>query len=378
MELDKNIFKKCSVLLLVLLLSVSAFTQNTSVTENNVTSSNNLLSTLIITVMLILAFVIWGLGKALIVISKEVINKKIKNNKILILILIVGLISISDKLFAQSTTIEVVNVVPNYGGLSSTTFYLFLSVIAIELIAIFFLTLAIKNMYLELNPEKYLSRKSKFDFTKWWNNVDAKYFTRAIPIETEKDSLLDHDYDGIKELDNSLPPWWKYGFYITIVVAFIYLMNFHVFDIGKNPQEEYAIEMQNAATEKAIYEENNKDKIDENNIVMADDAGLAKAKEIFNTDCWACHGKSGEGGAGPNLTDDYWIHKPSLNGIYNSIKNGYPDKGMQAWSVKYTPKEMSLLAGYVKSLHGIKPANAKAPQGDLIIDTTTLKTETTK
>ena len=74
----------------------------------------------------------------------------------------------------------------------------------------------------------------------------------------------------------------------------------------------------------------------------ADAAGLAKAKDIFTTTCFACHGKLGEGGAGPNLTDNYWLHKGSLNDIFQSIKHGYPDKGMQAWSSVYTPKEISL------------------------------------
>ena len=85
--------------------------------------------------------------------------------------------------------------------------------------------------------------------------------------------------------------------------------------------------MQNAQIEKEIYEANNKDKIDENNVPMADANGLAMAKDIFTIKCFACHGKLGEGGAGPNLTDDYWLHKGSLNDIFHTIKTGYPDKG---------------------------------------------------
>jgi cytochrome c oxidase cbb3-type subunit 3 len=128
--------------------------------------------------------------------------------------------------------------------------------------------------------------------------------------------------------------------------------------------------MQQAQIEKEIYEANNKDKIDENNVPMADANGLAEAKQIFETKCFACHGKAGEGGAGPNLTDDYWLHKGSLNDIYHTIKNGYADKGMQSWASEYTPKQISFLASYVKTLHGTKPANAKAPQGDLYTELT--------
>ena len=243
-----------------------------------------------------------------------------------------------------------------------------LFVLITEIIIILFLTFLINRFSAELLPEKKRIRVKANKFKIWWSGLDKKIFTKAIPVEKEADVMLDHDYDGIRELDNALPPWWKYGFYITIGVAVIYLLNFHVFGYGKNPTEEYNAEMAKARVEKEIYDANNKDKIDENNVPMADAAGLAAAKEIFTTKCFACHGKNGEGGAGPNLTDDYWLHKGSLNDIYHSITYGYPDKGMQSWATVYSPKEISYLASYVKTLHGTNPPNAKAPQGDLYVD----------
>ena len=198
--------------------------------------------------------------------------------------------------------------------------------------------------------------------------MDKRIFTRAVAVEQEADVLLDHDYDGIKELDNALPPWWKYGFYITIVVAFVYLLNFHVFGIGKNPTEEYNAEMEKARIEKEIYEASNKDKVDENNVPMADAAGLKAGEKLFELNCVACHLKSGGGNVGPNLTDDYWLHKGSLNDIYHTIKVGYPDKGMQSWSNQFTPKEISYLASYIKTLRGTNPPGPKAPQGDLYVE----------
>jgi cytochrome c oxidase cbb3-type subunit 3 len=170
-------------------------------------------------------------------------------------------------------------------------------------------------------------------------------------------------------LDNALPPWWKYGFYITIVVAVIYIFNFHVMGNGKNPSQEYVAEMEKAKIEMDIFEANNKDKVDEKNVPMADAAGLATAKEFFMAKCKVCHGEKGEGLVGPNLTDDYWLHKGSLNDIYNTIKMGYADKGMQSWSNDFSPKQMSFLASYVKSLHGTNPPNPKAPQGELYVET---------
>jgi len=359
-----SIKKKIFLLLGTLFTVTTVMAQNEAAAEKTVSSSGNMLVYLLVSITIVLAFVIWGLGQALLALSKQVVEKY-KVSKTSTAAVVIALLLISQTSIAQQA--EAVKVLPNYGGLSSTTFYLFVTVISIEVIAILFLAFSIKGMFAALLPEKeaVIVAKEESAFRKWWSGLDKKIFTRAIPVEREADVMLDHDYDGIRELDNALPPWWKYGFYITIAAAVIYLLNFHVLGTGKNPTEEYAAEMQRAQIEKEIYEANNKDKIDENNIPLADASGLARAKEIFTTKCWPCHGKAGEGGAGPNLTDDYWLHNGSLKDIYHTIKTGYPDKGMQSWASEYTPKEISFLASFVKTLHGTNPPNAKAPQGDL-------------
>jgi cytochrome c oxidase cbb3-type subunit 3 len=239
-----------------------------------------------------------------------------------------------------------------------------------------------------LIPEKAAAVVKKSRLAGLWLKLDKKLFTKAIPIEHEADILLDHNYDGIQELDNALPPWWKYGFIITIGFAIVYLLNFHVFGNGKNPTEEYAEEMNIAKIKKEAYEAKNKDRIDEANVPMADAAGIKNGKDHFLANCIACHGSLGEGGVGPNLTDDYWIHKGSLNDIYKTLKIGYPDKGMQSWATKFNPKEMSEIASYVKTLKGTNPPNGKTPQGDLFTETSgttatadslkTTSTDTTK
>jgi cytochrome c oxidase cbb3-type subunit 3 len=263
-------------------------------------------------------------------------------------------------------------VLPNYGGLSATTFYMLVSVIGVEIAAIFFLTFSIKRVYDELVPQKAVAVPEQKE--KWWSNLDQRFFTKAIPVEKEADHLLDHNYDGIRELDNALPPWWKYGFIITIVIAFLYLINFHVLGTGKNPTEEYAAEMEVAKIQKEQFEAKNKDRIDESSVPMADAAGVKQGGEYFAANCIACHGKLGEGGAGPNLTDDYWLHKGSINDIYQTLKNGYPAKGMAAWANKFNPKEISLIASYIKTLKGSNPPGAKAPQGDIYEESATSAT----
>ena len=117
-----------------------------------------------------------------------------------------------------------------------------------------------------------------------------------------------------------------------------------------------------------MYDANNKDRIDENKVPMAAADGILAGKNLFEVNCIACHLKDGGGSVGPNLTDNYWLHKGSLNDIYNTIKVGYPDKGMQSWSGQFTPKEISYLASYIKTLVGTKPAVPKAQQGEFYVD----------
>jgi cytochrome c oxidase cbb3-type subunit 3 len=263
-------------------------------------------------------------------------------------------------------------------------FYAMAAVIGIELIVILYLAIMIRRSFRELSGEAdaALSRVGEpSSFSKWWSTLDKKWMTQAVPIEKEADVLLDHDYDGIKELDNALPPWWKYGFYVTIVVAFIYIFNFHVSGTGKNPEQEYAAEMEAGKKQEEIYKAKTKDLVDENKVTLSDASGISAGKGLYTQSCVACHGANGEGGIGPNLTDEYWIHGGSLNDIYKTIKIGYPEKGMQSWQSMYSPVQIKELTSYVRSLLGTKPANPKNPQGNLyqeaaaIADSTSLKTE---
>ncbi|MBT6745311.1 MAG: hypothetical protein HOB26_01995, partial [Flavobacteriales bacterium] len=52
--------------------------------------------------------------------------------------------------------------------------------------------------------------------------------TDAVAIEDEAEIMMDHEYDGIRELDNNLPPWWVYMFYITIIFGVVYIVHYHI------------------------------------------------------------------------------------------------------------------------------------------------------
>lgn len=328
----------------------------------------NQLSILLLVMIVVLAFVIWGMGHVLTALGRQLVDKNKTVKQVITVVMLAGLSLLSQVSFAQDAASKAVQEVPNYGGLTATTYYFFLTVLGMEVLVIFFLAFSIRRMYTELLPEAGKKVKVKSPVANWWSGLDKKVFTRAVPVAEEADVLLDHDYDGIRELDNALPPWWKYGFYITIGVAFIYLLNFHVMGNGLNPTQEYNAEMDKAKIEKEAYEATNKDRIDENHVPMANADGINAGKALFEANCAACHLKDGGGNVGPNLTDDYWLHKGSLNDIYHTIKNGYPDKGMQSWSGTFSEKEMSYLASFIKSLRGTKPAIAKAQQGDFYVD----------
>ena len=380
MNFMKPIKNKIILTVLALLKLVTATAQTTNTAPAQATDSGyNQLAILLILMIIVLAFVIWGMGQVLTALGRQLVDKEKNSSKVLTSIFIIGLSLFAQVSFAQTapTTTEPVKAAANYGGLSQSAFEILLAVIGIEIIVILFLVFSIRRMYTELLPQKIKVAGQKSKLAAWWSRMDKRIFTKAVAVEKEADVLLDHDYDGIQELDNALPPWWKYGFYITIVVGFVYLLNFHVFGIGKNPTEEYNAEMENARIEKERYEANNKDRIDENNVPMADAAGIKEGERLYEANCIACHLKGGAGSVGPNLTDDYWLHKGSLNDIYNTIKVGYPDKGMQSWSSQFNPKQISYLTSYIKSLHGSNPPNAKAAQGELFTEAAAAPTAAT-
>ncbi|RXQ96593.1 c-type cytochrome [Ancylomarina salipaludis] len=179
-------------------------------------------------------------------------------------------------------------------------------------------------------------------------------------LEENEHLMSDHDYDGIRELNNPMPTWWRYLFYATIVFSAVYMFRYHVF--GDDLQiEEYNKEMALAEANKP------KPTFDENSLVLMTDAtNIAAGKAIFDKNCVACHATLGEGNAiGPNLTDDYWLNGGSLNDVYKIIKEGKPLKGMLAWQNQLSPEQMLQVSSYVMSLHGTNPPNAKAAEGEL-------------
>jgi len=204
----------------------------------------------------------------------------------------------------------------------------------------------------------------------WWSKFTQK-INASVPVEQEKDIEMDHSYDGIKELDNHLPPWWKWLFYGTIGWAAVYIVVFHFTNSLPLSQEEYHNEIALAEDQARIRKANLPagEEIDETKLEFKNDpAIIEKGKNVFaNNPCSSCHRADGGGNTiGPNLTDEYWLHGGDVKSIFSTIKNGVIEKGMPSWNKSLSPQDIRDVSFYILSLQGSNPANAKSPQGELV------------
>lgn len=306
-------------------------------------------------VIVLLAFVVTGAAELYLERFKESGQSSSGNTASRLLLLVFALVAAPA--MAQGDTSGAA-VVP---ALSDTSLYTLIAVMLVELGVIFYMLI---NLRFLLSREKQVIKtiKPSFSFAAWWEQ-----FNRFRPVQEEANIDLGHDYDGIRELDNRLPPWWLYGFYACILFGVIYLYRYHVSHSGALSAEEYQISVAKAAEEKDAYLAKAANKVDENTVVYQTSSDyLAGGKKIFIATCAACHLSDGGGSVGPNLTDDYFIHGNGIKDIFKTIKYGYAEKGMKSWKDDYTPAQIAQLASYVKSLHGTKPAKPKEPQGVLL------------
>jgi cytochrome c oxidase cbb3-type subunit 3 len=275
-----------------------------------------------------------------------------------------SLISVNS--YAQDAigTATATETVTHISGIPQLDYYVLVSIIGFQLLAIFtFLGMIYRMVRIMQNiPERepVLNRLMKL------NLLD--YFNKSVSIDKEETIVLDHDYDGIRELDNSLPPWWKWGFVMTVVFSVVYMWYYHVND-GPKQIDEYNAAVLIAEQEQATYLAKAGNAIDEHNVKLITEAAeLADAGVLFKNTCAACHREDAGGNVGPNLTDAYWLHGGSLPDVFKSVKYGWKDKGMPAWQHNMSAKQIAGLTSYIRSLKGSKVEGGKAPQGDLYVD----------
>ena len=199
-------------------------------------------------------------------------------------------------------------------------------------------------------------------------NLYMKIKNYVIPPPTEQAPDVGHVYDDIRELDNRIPPWFNYLFGLTVVFAFVYMIDYHVIGLSKLSTDEYLEEVVAANLQKKIMFASG-GSINENALVaLKDEASIKEGGENFQKFCISCHGPQAGGIVGPNLTDEFWIHGGGIKNVYTTIKKGVPAKGMISWELVFSQKQIQNLGSYVLSLQGTNPPGGKAPEGQKYVE----------
>jgi cytochrome c oxidase cbb3-type subunit 3 len=233
------------------------------------------------------------------------------------------------------------------------------------MLALLMITVFKRVQFLEDEKNGVTEKTPSNNFNSWVKDLLNKW-TDAKAVEEEEEIILDHNYDGIKELDNSLPPWWVYMFYATIIFAVVYLVRFEVMD-GDNQITEYNKAVAEAKASLDKYKETATDIIDLSTVtLLTDQKDLSRGKAIFNLNCAACHVADGGGSIGPNLTDEYWILGGGIKNVFKTVsEGGRAGKGMVAWNKTLKPIDMQKVSSYILSLQGTTPAKPKKAEGDI-------------
>lgn len=249
-------------------------------------------------------------------------------------------------------------------------------VIALEVVVIFLFTKLIR-FFTGIDAYKAQAGKPKtflnINFAAIWNKMN-----KFKSIEEEASIDTGHSYDGIRELNNVTPPWFIAGFLLSILFAIVYLYRYHVAESAPLQIEEYTIAVAEAKVKQAEYLKTQANNVDESSVVFLGADGIAAGQALFATNCVACHGDKGQGASvGPNLSDNYWLHKGSIQDIFKSIKYGWQEKGMKSWKDDFSPNQIAQLTSYIYSLKGSNPAGAKEPQGELFSESSAQPTDST-
>jgi len=169
---------------------------------------------------------------------------------------------------------------------------------------------------------------------------------------------LDHEIDGIKELDNLLPRWWVWLFYLTTIFAIVYMLYYHIFRVGDLSAAEYAREYKIGEAIKAAAIAKFESSV-ETLQPGKDSSTINQGHQIFLTYCAPCHRPDAGGLVGPNLCDDYWIHGSNYVDNVRTIINGVPAKGMLTWRGVLKPDQIQAVGSYIYTLRGSNPRNPK-------------------
>lgn len=256
------------------------------------------------------------------------------------------------------------------GSLSAPVFGTLTGIILLEIIIILFLVKLFSGLFINKKKKAIIVDTQKQ--VSWIDKVNASTVSKGM---TDEEASMGHNFDGIEELDNPTPPWWRLLFVLSVIFGIIYLWRYEIAATAPGQIEELAIETEQANIAKQLYLSKSANNIDENNVVyLQEQSDLDAGKAMFIQMCAACHLEDGGGSVGPNLTDPFWIHGGSIQDIFKTVKYGVPEKGMKSWKDDYSPKQLAQIVSFVKSLQGSTPANPKEAQGEQFIETSAATT----
>lgn len=310
------------------------------------------------TLMIILLFAIILMSNSILsFVKSDLFKKKLKDQenltKFLLILITLGATFMPGYSYGMSTPDPTNPAEVSFPWLlvEKVDLYILVGINLVLLLVVLYLRGLFNDFYYMVYPRKVKAAKQK-------QKRVVKILVDAVPVEEESSILMDHEYDGIRELDNNLPPWWVWGFYMTIVFAFAYILYYHVFD-GNSQKKEYDISIMKAQKDIDAYLKEAAMNVDENNVTLLDDqTALNSGKQVFEANCKVCH-KDGSGDIGPNLTDKFWLYGNDIKTVFGTIKNG-TSNGMPEHASKLNPIQLQEVASFVLSLKYIP---GKEPQG---------------
>ncbi|QQV02893.1 MULTISPECIES: cytochrome c [Chryseobacterium] len=276
--------------------------------------------------------------------------------------LTIGIIIMAFEMFAQES---------DY--LSTPIFWALLIIVTILLLIMNSIGDLVENeRFSRLTDEEkriYITDKNTSYLQKLWNSA----FKKQSQSE-ETDILIDHGFDGITELDNSLPKWWIGLFYFGIIFCGVYMIAFAFTDYA-HPDAEYDKETKIQLASIEEYEKNAPPINLETAKYSAD--YISEGEQLFKTNCVTCHGDNGKGGIGPNLTDNNWINikeKSLFKNVFWMLENGSPNNPTMRPFIKegtITGRDAEKIASYIYHINQEKSPvtqaqGGAAPQGEAV------------
>ncbi|MGB7285426.1 MAG: cytochrome-c oxidase, cbb3-type subunit III [Salaquimonas sp.] len=199
-----------------------------------------------------------------------------------------------------------------------------------------------------------------------------------------------HDWDGIKELDNPMPRWWLWTFYLTILFSIGYVIAYPAIPLlttstqgllGWSSRGDIATSMAEAKAAQSVF----LTKLEETEIgdVLADTEltqfAVAGGSAAFKVNCVQCHGSGAAGSPGyPNLNDDDWIWGGTPDDIYLTLQHGIRHPGNEDTRISDMPaygadeilskEEISDVAWYVRKISNQEFEVADADRGQVIYE----------